>query len=231
MHTEEIRAQAMRAGIPKEKTALIPFGIEEPGFMPDAYAARNTLELPHDRRILLFIGVIRPEKGLHDILPLLDALPDNITLLVAGVGADAFIRSRFPECIAQTQRLRIADGYVPSDLFPFYFSACDAVLVTHWSAFAGSSGVMMDAVRFLRPIISLENGHTAQMIHRYGIGRTFHAGDRDSFRDAAMTVTDPQWQEKTGVKEKLRQFRNSHTWDALIPKYVTLYASLKNQTV
>jgi glycosyltransferase involved in cell wall biosynthesis len=118
--------------------------------------ARRRLQLPIDGPLLLFFGIIRPYKGLGNLI---EALPcvwqraANIHLLIAG----EFWEDKSTH-LARIHQLdlgpivRIDDRYIPNEEVALYFSAAD-LLVAPYRQTTGS-GVIELAKSFGLPIVT-----------------------------------------------------------------------------
>ena len=79
------------AGIPADKVSLIPNGVDTDKFHPLSrvykHELRERLQLPLDKTILVYAGIIRPEKGIDFLLDMIDCIRkqrNDIVLLILG---------------------------------------------------------------------------------------------------------------------------------------------------
>jgi len=228
VHTSYLQAEAESIGIPSHRIHRLPSGIILPGRELDRNAARKQLELPADKNILLFVGVMRPEKGIQCVLSMTANLPSDTVILIAGIGAQE-TASQFREMDKPSHSIIVNDGYIPSNQLATYFYAADAVMVAHQLEFAGESGVMMDAVRFQRPVLGTETDHTGDTIRKYGIGTTFTCDDAQSFLRAVTRITDEEWLSRNEIRHNLQIFREHHRWTSLIPHYLSVYEAARQK--
>lgn len=89
--TDSFYQSCMSANISKSKVSHIPNGVDTERFRPlslaDKQKLRNTFDLPSDKVILVYAGIIRPEKGIDfllDTIELLGKRRRDITLLLMG---------------------------------------------------------------------------------------------------------------------------------------------------
>ena len=117
--------------------------------------ARRRLNLPEDRFILLFFGLVRPYKGLPVLLEALaisgskDAHP---FLVIAGEFWDDLdnIRSRIAELGLQAH-VRLDNRYIPDEEVGLYFSAADCLAAPYIGG--TQSGAVSIATGFGLPLI------------------------------------------------------------------------------
>lgn len=118
--------------------------------------AREKLDLPVDLPVILFFGIVREYKGLHDLLAALPEIKDRlggVKLLVAGEFWDD--RRTYEEIIDRLDigdLVILEDRYIPNEEVPLYFSAAD-VLVAPYRRATGSGAVQM-ALGLNCPIIT-----------------------------------------------------------------------------
>ncbi len=132
----------------------------------DRLKAQQHLGLDPKNRYVLFFGFIRKYKGL-DIL--LEAMSDarfqgtNIQLLIAGEFYEP--RSVYDPWLqheAIRQRVVLHDRYIEDHEVPFYFSACDVVVLPYRSA--TQSGIIQLAYYYGLPVVATRTGGLSEMI-------------------------------------------------------------------
>ncbi len=157
----------------------LPTGIDVERFRVDRREGlwlRDTLGIPQDRPVLLYLGRLAKEKNLDDLLDVAAAVP-GATLLVAGDGPDG---ARF-RAEAERRGLDVVFGGMvdPKDV-PVWYAAADLFLsastsetqgLTYLEALAAGLPVICRADDCLRGVLQNGvNGHgcadAAEMAHR-----------------------------------------------------------------
>ena len=135
--------------------------------------ALKKLNLPTDKKYLLFFGFIRKYKGL-DLL--LEAMADmrlrdqeDIHLIIAGeyYGDKAF----YEELIASHQlesRIHLFTDFIPNNEVPVYFSAADVVMLPYRSA--TNSGITQVGYFFEKPMIATNVGGLPEAVPHGKVG-------------------------------------------------------------
>ena len=89
--TQSFVDSCINAGIPPNKISLIPNGVDTNKFYrvskADKRDLRERLKLPLGKTILVYAGIIRPEKGIDFLLDTIDCISkqrDDIVLLILG---------------------------------------------------------------------------------------------------------------------------------------------------
>lgn len=129
-----------KAQLGRRDAYVIPCGVDLDLFVPMPKAeARERLGLPADGHLVLFVGILRPEKRLD--------------VIQAAVG----LLQRQGEPV----ELIVATGQ-PHDRIPLYMNACDVLALA--SDYEGSPVVIKEAMACNLPIVSVDVGDVAQVI-------------------------------------------------------------------
>lgn len=148
-HRTIVHTQGDRRRIGPE-AVLIPHGTYGPIAAPvDPDRARAELGVPDDAPVALVFGVLRPDKGLEDVLVAMESLPEW-RAIVAGEdkGALAVSAERIQ---ALAGRLTVRPGFAEDDAMARYFAAADVVALPYHRA--SQSGVLHLAYGFGRPVV------------------------------------------------------------------------------
>lgn len=130
-----------RQRTPTGKICTIPPGVDVNLFRPhDRLDSRIELNLPTERRVVLFVGRIDPIKGIETLVEavgLIDEVPSDSPLFVI-VGGDLDVDDvpigPLREVAEQARELGIEDRFVfagaqPQQKLPLYYSAADLTVV------------------------------------------------------------------------------------------------------
>ncbi len=153
--------------------------------------ARNLLQIPKDRVVLLNYGLVDRRKGLHLVIQAMlsvTAHPD-IFLLCAGQVVD------YPELITGLKKLemqgkaKVMNRYVSDKEEILCFNACDMVLLPYIKHF-GSSGVLSRATAAGKPVLASNEGLLGTRVQNHNLGLLFQSGSVESLekviREAAI---------------------------------------------
>ncbi|MBN1890566.1 MAG: glycosyltransferase [Thermoflexales bacterium] len=179
-------------------------------------AARRRLKLPLDAPVVLFFGIVRAYKGLHDILQALPALRarlGRVILLVAG----EFWEDKQPY-LDQIERLGIGDSvivddrYLPDEDAGLYFSAAD-VLVAPYRHVTGSA-VVQTAFGFGLPVITTRVGGLGEVVCDGQTGLLVPPGDPGALAEAVARYLSEGQGER--MAKAIRQTSPQLSWDRLV---------------
>ena len=121
----------MKAGVPEEKILVLDSGVDLELFehLPDKMGARKMLNLPLDRKIVVYAGSLFPEKGIKYILLTAEQLQDTVFILVGGEAKHVQYWTRYAR-MRGIENVRFV-GFVSNSLIPIYLVAADALIMPY----------------------------------------------------------------------------------------------------
>lgn len=203
-------------GIAPEKIAVIFNGIDPAQFfLQDRELARRQLGLPQNRRILLVVARLSPEKNLGALLEAVASLPDrDFHLHLAGTGP---LEKTLRESAA---RLRLGnrvsfEGGVRHHELPLWFAAADLFCLS--SHHEGCPVVVHEALACGTPVISTRVGAVPDLLND-STGLLCEPSDSAALADALARGWERKWDRAAIAAEGRR-----HTWDAVARQTLELY--------
>ncbi|MEX0322345.1 MAG: glycosyltransferase [Puniceicoccaceae bacterium] len=120
-------------GIDSSRITVIPHGHYRSvyGELPDKSVSKNLLQLDEGKKIVLCFGLIRPYKGIEDLIEAWKRLPGDIKsgamLLVVGKARDKAYLDTLELLKEDDSSIRLVEGFIPDNELVTYFSAADVV--------------------------------------------------------------------------------------------------------
>lgn len=115
--------------------------------------ARRQLEVPGDSFVFLFLGLIRPYKGLEELLPAFTGLADpQARLLVAGRSRPRHYARDLAHLAAADPRVSWHPRFVPDNQVQLWMNAADVVVLPYRRV--TTSGAALLAFSFGKPVIA-----------------------------------------------------------------------------
>jgi glycosyltransferase involved in cell wall biosynthesis len=152
--------------------------------------AREKLNLPQDKKILLFFGQIKKVKGLDVLLKSLvevrKEIPEILLVVAGKVWKDDF--SEYEKLIIKYSLQNNVDlriDFVANDDVPYYFNAVDAIVLPYQKIY--NSGVLIRAMSFATPVIASNFGPFKEFLINGENGFLFKTGDA---KDLANTIVN-----------------------------------------
>jgi glycosyltransferase involved in cell wall biosynthesis len=177
--------------------------------------ARAQLGLPADVPLLLFFGIVRDYKGLHDLLAAMPAIREQlgpVLLLVAGeFWTDSAPYLDMIRRLEIEDEVRLDSRYIPNEQAIAYFSAAD-LLVAPYRAVTGSAVVQL-ARGFGLPVVTTQLDGLAEVAEA-GLGLLAPPADPDGL--ASTIVRYFQDGLEPELRRSIRQGRDRHSWEQLV---------------
>ncbi len=189
--TEGKRTRLIEKGVPEEKLAVIPNGVDLSRFDRVDGAGRDLLEtagVDLKRFVVCYAGIFNPPQGLDILIDaavrLRDRYPNEvggIQIVLVGNGSE---RARLEGRVRDEglSRTVLFVGEQPRDRIPSMLSAVDAVAVTLRPRRDTHTvpSKLYEAMASSRPVLLSADGAPAEMIQEAGAGLATPAGDVDA---------------------------------------------------
>lgn len=135
----------------------------------DRSSSRQELGYSADTRVVLFFGLIRPYKGLMDLIEAMKLLPRRISLLIVGEcysDSDEILNAIGSEKLSG--RVIWVNEFVPDDQVAKYFLASDVVALPY--RHATQSAVAQIALSFGRVLVLTDTGGLSELVDKGSTG-------------------------------------------------------------
>lgn len=203
----------------KNAVHVIPHG-NYIGYYPNRISksdARKQLDVPEGSFVYLFLGLIRPYKGLEELFSAFKKLDGpNARLLVAGrvFGVDGY-EIRLKEIIRNDSRIKLIPEFVPDEALQTYFNACDVFVLPY--RHITTSGAAALALSFGRPIIAPDITSFQEVITRE-TGILYNPSQADALLSSLREAGNRSWSEA-----EIYSCAHQFDWDKLGPRLAALY--------
>jgi teichuronic acid biosynthesis glycosyltransferase TuaC len=139
------------------RPTVLPIGIDLKSYsqFPDKVSARRSLGIPNNKRIVLFVGSLSPNKGIRELLAALEVLHlENISGCIVGDGP---MRDAVQRCPNATLA-----GVLPNSQVRLYLAAADAFVLPSHSE--GMPTVLIEAAAAGLPILATPVGGIPELL-------------------------------------------------------------------
>jgi phosphatidylinositol alpha-1,6-mannosyltransferase len=220
-NSEFTRAILLRLGVPARKIKVVYPGVDTQGFLPDAEAgARLRRELGlEDRRILLTVSRLAPNKGHARVIDALPRLCREIPQLVYAIVGYGGLRQALERRAAQ---LGVADRVFFAERVPdvrIWYNACDVFVMASTTtgrglkAGEGFGMAYAEAGACGKPVVASTSGGGAEVVVDGETGRVVDAEDDGAlFTTLRELLLDPDHARAMGEKarERMQRFDWKH---------------------
>jgi glycosyltransferase involved in cell wall biosynthesis len=229
VHGDWIRAELARdldlTALTAAKLHTVPYGMsmDEP---LDRAKARRTLGIQYDGPILLQFGMLRPDKGIQELIRALGHCKDrDFRLIVAGTPAGI----NWEELVALAQKVGCSDRlvghphYVPDEMIPVYFSAADFVTLPYRGSFTGASGPLTLACTYRKPVLVSRTGEMGDLAEKHGLGVVIDPDAPNELVDGLRKLLDMTQDEQNAIRQRMANVIREYAWDQMAEKFSRLY--------
>jgi len=224
-----VREFYVEHGIPAEKFAIIPNGIDL--FVASGPLSREQLltelELPSDARLIGTVGRLWPQKRYKDLIwaaELLKSARDDTHFLIVGDGPQRDTLTRFRDDIKIGDRVHfLGERTDVNELLP--------LLDCFWlgSGYEGQSNAIMEAMSAGIPVVASDIPGNRDLVLPDETGYLVPIGDAADFaRKTQLIIDDEQLSERFAAASQKRMFEEFSV-AKMVDRHAELYRSLMIQ--
>jgi glycosyltransferase involved in cell wall biosynthesis len=153
----------------ENRISVIPHG-NYIGYYPNKITqaeARKLLEIDDSKIVFLFLGMIRPYKGVNELIDIFKQLhQDNVELIIAGKPLNPNIETEINQKIQGYTNIKFKPGFVPNEEIQVYMNACDVVVFPYRNLL--TSGAAILAMSFSRACLAPKIGCLQEVLDDSG---------------------------------------------------------------
>jgi glycosyltransferase involved in cell wall biosynthesis len=220
--SESLKEVMVPLGIPKDKISVITNGVDPKKFYPfSKEQARNKLGLP-DRKIILSVGNLTPNKGFHLIIKALRLLLDEfhekeLYLVIAGEGEYRQALEGLIRSLGLSEHVRLV-GSVPHEELYLWYNAADLFCLA--SSREGWPNVILESLICGTPVIATSVGGIPEIIRSDEVGILVNRSEHDIAVGISLAL------KKTWQFDAITREASKHTWARAGDSVVKLFESV-----
>jgi glycosyltransferase involved in cell wall biosynthesis len=224
---EPLVAAAFRMGDRERRKIVVSSVGNYVGVYPDTIdqqAARERLGLEPGVTVFLHFGLIRPYKGVPELIDAFAGLDgSNLRLLIAGRPSTADLARQIGERAASDPRVHLVLDRVPDDDVQQYMRAADAVVLPFREILSSSSAAL--AMAFGKPVVAPRAGNIAEMLGEGG-GFLYDPNDPDGLSAALRRASAAGDLADRGHQNAARARAVEQSWRLVAQRTRAAYAGL-----
>lgn len=202
-----------------DKVQIVPHGVS-PADCEDRSSARDLLDIPSGHKVFLFFGLIRPYKGLEELLSAFARLEDDdVMLLVAGQSKNPELTALAHQ-VADGRRVRALLGFVPDDLVPRIMGAADIVAYPYRDIF--TSGGVVTAMSHGKPVIAPRLGCIPEVLPAKG-GFLYDPQQEEALLGALREASRTPQERLQSMGRLNRSICEQWAWDDIASEVAKVY--------
>ncbi|MEY8216234.1 MAG: glycosyltransferase family 4 protein [Colwellia sp.] len=187
--------------------------------------AKRKLDLPDNKKVLLFFGQIKDVKGLEVLIEAFSKVKesnDDVVLLIAG----KVWKTDFSKYQSQINQLGLSKNevithikYIPDELVGDYYAAADLVVLPYKRIY--QSGVLLMAMSYGKAVVTSNLEPMLEIIDNEKNGFTFGSEDSASLAGALSAALN-QDSDIIGF-EAYSLMKNEFSWEKIAEKHLEVY--------
>ena len=183
----------------------------------DTVAVRKKLNIPENKKVLLFFGFIRKYKGLQLLLEALTKLDDSYYCIIAGEPYESFDEyNNYIKANNIADKVQLHIRYISDDEVAEFFSAADLCVLPYKSA--TQSGIVGICYNFDLPVVATDVGSLKEMIKPHKTGIIIDGYNVDLLCTAIETYFNKNMQ--TEFSNNIRAYKKTISWENLAKNIV-----------
>ncbi len=128
----------------KDKVIVVPHG-NYSGYYEnhiDRVEARKLINIPNTSLVFLFLGLIRPYKGVLEMIEAFKRLQDDkLQLAIAGKVSNNELHQQISQQ-SENSNIMFVPGFVPDDRLQVYMNACDVVVFPYQEVLTSGAAIL-----------------------------------------------------------------------------------------
>jgi glycosyltransferase involved in cell wall biosynthesis len=228
VHSNSLKEELMSIfTVSPRKIHVVPHGyFSIPQSLANEDELRRRYGLPTDRKVLLFFGTIRENKGLDVLLNAMKMMRDDYLLLIAGCVSDAseLPAGHYRRIIRDSNiggSVRWIDRFIDEEEIADVFKVADAVILPYKKSFHAQSGVLNTAIGFEKPAVVSDVGGMGETVRDYRIGVVVRPEDAGALREGVSALF------KDRQEFGFERYKRENSWHVVADKLVSIYNGLR----
>lgn len=195
------------------------------GIKEDLTTSRNNLNIPVNKKVILFFGFIREYKGLDILIETMNYLSDDYLLIIAGEVYGSFDKyQNIIDKYSLQNKIQLHTKYISDNEVPLYFSAADVLVLPYKSA--TQSGIIGISHHFDLPVISSDAGGLREMVKDGQTGFVVNNPELGKFAEVIKKYFAENKKEE--FSRNIREEKSKYSWKSFADGIIELYKKLKS---
>jgi beta-1,4-mannosyltransferase len=202
----------------KDSVTVVPLG-NYIGRYPNQISkleARRQLGLPDNAFVYLSLGLLRPYKGVEDLVDAFEKLESPIgRLLIVGRVSKASYKEKLSSLVQNNPDIKLVPEFIPDEAVQLYMNACDICVLPYKDVTTSSAAVL--ALSFGRPTIAPAIASFPELITPE-TGILYDPSQPNALVSALRQARQRPWSES-----EILAYAHQFDWDKLGPQLAKLY--------
>lgn len=201
----------------RDKCVIVPHGnyIDNYQNHVSKDTARNALNIAPDELLYLFLGNIRPYKGVPELIDAFREIDDkDSTLIIAGKPYTEDYEQKLLEKIGDDENIQFVPEFIPEDEMELYFNAADIAVFPFRSVL--TSGSVLLAFSFGCPAIVPKTGNVGAIEE----GTVFYDPQTETAREGLLRAKELDLER---IGDEALHVAQRRDWNTIGSQFVEIY--------
>lgn len=211
-----------RCGVDPSKVCSIANGYDPAKYYPvDKKAARQSLDLPVDSKIVLNISRLYKEKGQKYLISAINDIVKDRDDIICYIGGTGPLKNDLEQQITSLnlqEYVKLA-GFIPDEQMNLWMNACDLFVLPSLSESFGI--VQLEALACGRPVVATRNGGSEEVIISDEYGLLVEPANSEDLAEKILVALDREWD-----REAILAYAERFTWENIAKEIMGVYARM-----
>ena len=201
---------------------VLPNGYRDEIFhQRDLKTCRDTLNLPHDKKIILAVGNLMEIKGHKYLIEAMNEVVkhrNDVQCYIVGCGR---LENKLKKQIVAAglqDHVRLV-GCKPHDDIPIWMNACDVFVLPSLSESFGV--VQIEAMACGKPVVATYNGGSEEIVISEAYGLLSEPVDSEKLADNILSALDKSWD-----IDEIKEYAKRFMWKNIATEILEVYSSV-----
>lgn len=216
--SKSLKNEIYKTNLSKKDIEIIPSGYNIKRFKPlDTKKCRKILDLPENKKIILFVGHLVERKGIMYLIKALKILSEkNKEFLCYIVGKGALEKSlKLMTSQLQLKNKVIFAGQKGPDEIPIWMNACDILVLP--SLNEGLPNVLSEAMACGKPVVATSVAGTPEIVDS-DVGYLVKSKDVNDLTKKIVLALNKKWK-KENLFKRAREFSVTNSVEKILKVY------------
>ncbi len=184
--------------------------------------ARARLGLAPEAFVYLFLGRVRPYKGIEELVAAFRGLAEkDAVLLIAGEAQEPAYAEQVRRAAAADGRIRLALEHVADEALQVYFQACDVCVLPYRHVTTSGAGIL--ALSFGVPLVAPRLGCFVELVGPGGErGLLYDPSAQDGLGEALRAARQA---DLAAMRQACRRYAEALSWETIAQEHAAMYQS------
>lgn len=193
--------------------------------------ARKNIGLEYQGPVILFLGMLRKDKGIEYLIEAMTQLPnEDFNLIIAGAPSEWRIEdltALIPKHLKDKIVLHLY--YIPDEKVPMYYVASDVVIFPYSKEYTGGCGPLIKgASAYGKPVLVTDVSDIGRMVRTHANGLIAKPCDAVSLAEIIQQFLGLSAEQKHILNQNAATLAQKHSWDTIAGQFAQLLNSVSS---